>query len=203
MSRVVKNRQIILASKSPWRKRLLKRHGINCVIHVSDYKEVKKHVSPEKLALQNACGKAEIIARHYKNAIIIGVDTIGVLKNKIISKPKNRIDASRMLLLLAGKTHRVVSGLCVIDSKTGKKFTDVAVTRVTFNKIEKKELKKYLDSGQWKGKAGSYAIQGVAKKFVKKIDGDITNVIGIPIGALKSILSDCHPAPLSSRTCSG
>lgn len=138
--------------------------------------------------LFNAIGKAIDIAKHYQNAVIIGVDTIGVFRGKILRKPKNREGAGRMLKQLFGNTHRVVTGLCVIDAKAKKKYSVVVTTKVTFRSVNTAELDAYLDSGQWKGKAGSYAIQGHAKKFVKKIEGDVTNVVGIPIKKLKEIL---------------
>lgn len=182
----------ILASASPWRKRLLKRHGIDARIHISRFEEIKSG-RPEDIVLYNACGKAAAIASHYKghakkNAIIIGVDTIGVLRGKILGKPEGREGARKMLKSMAGTTHRVISGLCVIDMASGKMFKTAVTTKITFNKISESELEKYLDSGHWKGKAGSYAIQGRARKFLKKIDGDVTNVIGLPIPTFKKIL---------------
>lgn len=168
--------------------RLLKRHGIIYKVHVSNFEEKIKHSIPKQLVIHNACGKAYSVAKHYQNAIVIGVDTLGFYKNKIIGKPKNRADAKRMLRMLSGKTHRVISGLCMINTKTGKKFTASVTTKVTFRTIELEELKHYLDSNQWKGKAGAYAIQGRAKSFVEKIDGDITNVIGVPMVVLRRLL---------------
>lgn len=142
------------------------------------------------MVLYNAIGKARDVSRHYKNknAIIIGVDTIGVCKGKILGKPIDRAHAGKMIKMLAGTTHKVISGLCIIDAKSGRQFCAVETTKVTFRKISKAEIEAYLDSNHWKGKAGSYAIQGRAKGFVERIDGDITNVIGIPIGRVKRIL---------------
>lgn len=181
---------IILASRSPWRKRLLKKNGIACRIHISKFKEVLRHVSPRHLVLHNARGKALDVAQHYKNknAVIIGVDTVGVLNGKILGKPKDRAHAKRMIKMLAGTTHKVISGLCVIDAENSKQICAAEITKITFRKVSEMELEKYLDSNHWKGKAGSYAIQGRAKGFVEKIDGDITNVIGIPIEKVKRIL---------------
>lgn len=185
-------KQLVLASASPWRKRLLKKYGIKCRIHISKFKEILKHVSPRHLVLHNATGKALDVAQNYKNvsqnAIIIGVDTVGVLNGKILGKPKDRAHAKRMIKMLAGTTHEVISGLCVIDVKKGKKICSAETTKITFRKVSEAELEKYLDSNHWKGKAGSYAIQGRAKGFVSRIDGDITNVIGIPIERLKKML---------------
>lgn len=180
--------RIILASKSPWRKRLLRKNGIDCRIHISDFKELKDHKSPVKMVLFNAEGKARAVAVHYKDAIIIGVDTIGVIGREIICKPKDKDDARRMLLKILGHTHKVISGVCIIDTKTKKEFKFTAVTKVAFRRAGKKELEDYLNSNHWKGKAGAYAIQGRAKKFLKKMDGELANVIGIPIIVLKKVL---------------
>lgn len=181
---------IILASGSKWRKRLLKRHGIKVKTHASAFDEVRKHISPRKVAILNACGKAREVSSFYKRGVIIGVDTIGIFRGKILGKPKNRNEAKKMLTLILGKTHRVISGLCILHIASGKKYITAVTTKVTFRKISEQELENYLDSKEWKGKAGSYAIQGRAKKFVKKIEGDITNVVGLPIGKLKKILKE-------------
>lgn len=178
-----------MASGSPWRKRLLKKNSIFCKIHVSNFKEKLMHITPRALVMHNAKGKAEAVAKHYKNGIVVGVDTIGVLGNKILGKPKNRADAKKMIKTLSGTTHKVISGLCVVNARSGKKSCASVTTKVTFRKISGAELEKYLDSGHWKGKAGSYAIQGRAKGFVKKIEGDITNVIGLPVKKFKKMLA--------------
>lgn len=133
-------------------------------------------------------GKAREVASRMKNAIVIGVDTIGVLHGKILGKPKNRQEAELMLKKVFGNTHKVITGLCVMNSHNNKMRTAVVATRVTFREVTPRELKDYLDSGEWKGKAGSYAIQGRAKKFVKKIEGDVTNVVGVPMKRLMGLL---------------
>lgn len=179
---------IILASGSLWRKRLLKRNGISLKVHVSDFEEKIVHKSPRELALFNARGKAKSVAAHYSKGIIIGVDTIGVLGRSILLKPRDRADAARMIRALSGRRHRVISGLCVIDVKTGKRIEKAVTTYITFRPVSDEELEKYLNSNHWKGKAGAYAIQGRAKGFVEKIEGDITNVIGLPLPTLKEIL---------------
>lgn len=178
---------LILASGSVWRKRLAKKHGLICKIHVTDFKERKRGLPPDELVLYNAIGKAHAAGKVFPKAIIIGVDTIGVLGKRILCKPKDRADARRMLLALSGTTHEVKSGLCLLDTRTGKEQSTVVTTQITFKKLHTVELEKYLDSGQWQGKAGSYAIQGRAKGFIEKINGDVTNVVGLPIPTLKKL----------------
>lgn len=184
---IIVPKEIVLASSSPWRKRLLKKHGVLARIHVSNFDE-KKTGNPRALVIHNACGKAQSVAKHYKNAIIIGVDTIGVYGKLILGKPTDRAHAKSMIQTLSGKRHRVISGICLIDTSTGKKVSGSAVSYVTFKKLGKEELEKYLDSGHWKGKAGSYAIQGRAKGFVERVEGEISNVVGLPIEYFKKML---------------
>jgi septum formation protein len=213
MSNKVIQREVVLASGSLWRRRLLKKKGIDCKVHVSRFEEQAEPQPPQsgarrgllkikcdrreqhfiigakKLAAHNARGKAESVAKHHKNAIVIGVDTIGVYKNQILGKPADLSAARKMLQTLCGHTHRVISGLHVIDTVSGKHHSEVCITKVTFRKFTPEELEKYLKSNHWKGKAGAYAIQGRAKGFVEEIDGDITNVIGLPIETLQKILA--------------
>lgn len=136
----------------------------------------------------NAEGKARRAAPHHPGAVILGVDTVGVIGKKILGKAKNKKEAAQMLRSLSGTRHRVISGICVLNTRTGKMIKTAETTWVTFRKISAEELGRYLDSGHWKGKAGSYAIQGRAKGFVKKIEGDVTNVVGLPITTLKKML---------------
>lgn len=182
------NKPLILASASPWRRRLLKKHGISVHVHQSLFCERKRHAKPYQLALLNAMGKARSVARIYPRAIIIGVDTIGVLRGKILGKPKDEAHARRMLKSLSGSTHTVISGVCIIVMPGAQEVSKVVRTRVRFRHIHNNELDAYIESGHWKGKAGAYAIQGRAKGFVDRVRGDITNVVGLPIDALKKML---------------
>ncbi len=185
---------LILASGSIWRKRLLKKHGFTVKVIVSDFDEIKKAQNPAFIPFYNAFGKAATVREklvtefkrsHDKTNLthtwIIGVDTIGAHGKKILLKPKNRADARKMLLSLSGTTHYVITGLVLMNAKTGVCYSTVVKTAVTFKDVKNDELERYLNSNQWVGKAGSYAIQGRAKGFVKKIDGDTSNVVGLPI----------------------
>lgn len=177
---------LILASTSLWRKRLLQKHGYRVKSCESGFKEMKGGKDPKKLVLFNARGKAMAVFEQYPTAIIVGVDTVGWFKGKVLEKPKGRREAARMLSGLFGHTHQVITGLCVI--RGAQKIMHAETTRVTFRKVSPLELEAYLDSGEWKGKAGSYAIQGRAKKFVEKIDGELTNVVGLPVKVLEKML---------------
>ena len=181
-------RKIILASKSPRRKKLLKGLKLAFKVHPSAYEEAKNHETPEKTAQMHAIMKARDVAQHYKDAIIIGVDTIGAYKNKVIGKPKNHEEAKEMLKFLNGSTHQVISGLCVIDTKTNKEFSNTTTTEVTFEKMTNKEMNDYLASGEGEDKAASYAIQGLGALFVREIKGDYFNVVGLPVNTLYRLL---------------
>lgn len=187
---------LILASGSIWRKRLLKKHGFTVKVIVSDFDEIKKAQNPAFIPFYNAFGKASTVRekiisdiqsheqkknKSFTHTWIIGVDTIGAHGKKILLKAKDKADARRMLLSLSGTTHYVITGLVLMNAQTGISYSTVVKTAVTFKDVQKDELERYLDSNQWVGKAGSYAIQGRAKGFVKKIDGDTSNVVGLPI----------------------
>jgi len=181
-------KKIILASLSPRRKELLAAVGLKFEIHPSSFEEKETHISPAHLALHNAIGKAEDIAKKHKNAIVIGVDTVVAYKKHIIGKPKNKKDAKRILELLNGTTHRVVSGICVIDTEKNKMYTDTEITHIEMDQITDKEIAAYIRHGEGTDKAAGYAIQGIGGLFIKKIRGDYFNVVGLPMHKLKKIL---------------
>lgn len=190
--------KLILASGSIWRKRLLKKYGYTFETLITDFDELKSGRIPLAIALYNAFGKATVASEMYrlKNAnirpgevVVIGVDTIGVLGKKILCKPFDRADANKMLQSLSGKAHSVISGLVLLDIGSGYSVSAAVKTDITFKKITHDELQKYLDSNQWKGKAGAYAVQGRARGFVKNIAGDVTNVIGLPMQEFEYLLT--------------
>lgn len=186
---------IILASKSPRRKDLLQSIGLNFEIHPSNFEEKSVHLTPKKLVLHNAKGKAEEIAKHHKNAIIIGVDTVGAYKEHILNKPKNKADAKRMLKTLSGTTHKVVSGIHIIDTETGKSLSGTETTLVTMDKLKDEEIDDYINSEEGADKAASYAIQGRGSLYIKKISGDYFNVVGLPIYRLREMLEKLGVKP--------
>ncbi|MDP4011777.1 MAG: Maf family protein [Candidatus Roizmanbacteria bacterium] len=184
----IANKKIILASLSPRRKELLSAVGLKFEIIPSNFEEKETHINPAHLALHNAIGKAEDVARMIQNAIVIGVDTVVAYKKHIIGKPKNASDAKRILNLLNGTTHRVVSAICVIDTAENKMYTDTEVTYIEMDNITKKEIDAYIRHGEGTDKAAGYAIQGIGGLFIKKIRGDYFNVVGLPMHKLKKIL---------------
>ena len=182
-------KKVILASASPRRKKLLKKLFKSFVVKPSHFDESKiRAKSPEAFAEKAAFSKAQDVALKNTNAIIIGADTIVVLGKKILGKPKNKADATKMLESLSGKTHRVITGLAVIDTRTSKTYADFEVTKVKIKKVAAKTIKAYVDSGKPLDKAGAYGIQEIEKEFGIKIAGDYNNVVGLPIKTLEKLL---------------
>ncbi len=181
-------KRLILASKSPRRKLLMTQMGLKFKIHTSSFEEKSTHLTPEKLALYNATGKAREVAKKYKKEIVIGADTVVFCKDQQMNKPKNKKDAKRMLKLLSGKTHKVISAICLIDTYKNKEIKKIETTFVTMNKITEEDMENYIKSGEGEDKAGGYAIQGKGALFVEKIEGDYFNVVGLPIFLLGKLL---------------
>ena len=182
---------IILASGSPRRHELLKKLCSNFKIQVSDAIEAQNDLSPINLAVQNAKIKAQDIFNKNLGAIVIGADTIVVLNGKIFGKPKNSADAEQMLAQLANNRHEVISGIAIIRAD-GKVFTDYDITEVFFGDMMPDEIKNYVATGEPLDKSGSYALQGGATKFIRKINGDWSNVVGLPVYRLKKLAESAN-----------
>lgn len=189
--------QIVLASKSPRRIELLKEIGLKFVTFdpgfeektgLEDEAEDKK--SAKEIALHNAIGKAKNASTHFKNSIIIGVDTVGESHGHILGKPKDREDACRLIRLISGTTHKVVSAVCLINTVSGKTISATSETLVTMEKMDEEEIRQYVDSGEGDDKAAAYAIQGKGALYIEKINGDYFNVVGLPIYTLKKLLKE-------------
>ena len=176
---------VILASHSPRRHELLKKLCKNFVVEDSDVKEVQQAESPKILAVENAKLKAQSVAAKHPEAIVIGADTIVVLNGEIFGKPDGVKGAEQMLAQLAGKKHEVITGLAICAG--GKTFTDFDVTEVYFGDMTAEEIKNYVATGEPLDKSGSYALQGGATKFIEKIHGDWSNVVGLPVYRLKKL----------------
>jgi septum formation protein len=184
-------RTIILASASPRRKELLEKIALTFKVEPSDFHEdLTSGVKPEELVIDISRGKARAVAAKYPDALIIAADTIGVIRGRIFGKPINALEAVKMLAMLSGKSHRVITGLTVLDSKTQKLISKTVETRVYFKKLSVAEISRYVASGEPLDKAGAYAIQGLGSLLVEKIHGDYYNVMGLPLNALSQILQE-------------
>jgi len=183
--------KIILASTSPRRLELLRGLGLKVKVIGSRVRESKFNISdPEKLAKTLALTKAQEVARRMKSGLIIGADTIVVLKGKILGKPNDEEEAKSMLRKLSGRTHEVLTGLAVIHAPSGKTRVDFVRTKVKFRKLVEEEIASYVATGKPFDKAGAYAIQEKAGLFVEKIYGCYFNVVGLPLARLAEILKE-------------
>jgi len=185
-------KKIVLASKSPRKKELLKQFGIKFTVDVSNIEEkVNPKLEPKQVAKQLSLIKAKDVARRHEDAIIIAADTFVVLDNEIIGKPKSEGDAKKILKKLSNKPHLVMTGFTVIDTKTGRTITKSVETKVYFKKLTTNEIDNYVKSGEPLDKAGAYGIQDdFGAVFVKKINGCYYNVVGLPLAKLYNSLME-------------
>lgn len=182
-------RKIILASASPRRKEILEATGLKFSIDAGDYEEdMNLKLKPHQLAKFLSSEKAGIIAVKHTNALVIAADTFIVFKDILLGKPNTREEALRMLTLLNGKSHSVITGFTIIDTNTKKKLSRSVETRVYFRKMTASEIEAYIKTGEPLDKAGAYAIQGIGAVIVKKIEGDYFNVMGLPLSSLTEAL---------------
>lgn len=175
--------KIILASKSPRRHELLKKIINDFEIVASDFDErnIEFLGDPFDYVKKLAYSKALEIAKENKDSLVIGMDTIVYLENEILHKPINEDDARNMMKKMANKEHLVVTGVCLLSINNNIEVIDYEKTLVKFSCISDQELDRYIEKQDFWGKAGSYAIQGEASKFIEKINGDFYNVVGLPI----------------------
>jgi septum formation protein len=182
---------IILASNSSRRKELLRQIDLDFSIDPSDVDErVLPNEVPEGYALRVALDKARLAAARAVAGIVIAADTIVVVDDEILGKPEDASDAERMLKMLSGKVHRVITGLVVMDAATGKTVTRTSITRVWFRRLGQQEIVSYIATGEPLDKAGAYGIQERGALLVDKIDGCYYNVVGLPLSLLGKLLRD-------------
>jgi nucleoside triphosphate pyrophosphatase len=172
---------LVLASRSPQRREILQQLGVAFVERPVDVVEEDDGV-PEVVASENALRKA-LAAGAREGEIVLGVDTLVATELEIWGKPPNADAAAETLRRLAGRTHRVVSGVALVRA-TGDVQAATASTAVTFRPIDDGLLEWYIASGEWDGRAGAYAIQGRGAALVERIDGDYLNVVGLPVATL-------------------
>lgn len=180
---------LVLASGSPRRKQLLERAGLSFRVVESRYQEdLSLDLRPHELARALSRGKAKEVARRVTNAVVIAADTILVLDQKILGKPRSREEAAIMLGELSGRVHSVITGFTVMDSDTGKEVSESVETRVWFKSLTEDDIRSYVNTGEPLDKAGAYAIQGKGASLVETIEGDYHNVVGLPLNAVLQVL---------------
>jgi septum formation protein len=188
--------RLTLASTSPQRRAILEQLEIPFEVVAPTYVEYDPpDVDPVELVRGHAEGKAR--SAHTDGRITLGVDTTVVLDGRIYGKASGSADATRMLEELSGRTHTVVSGLCLLGA--GDDVVTHERTAVTFRRLSPEVVSGYVASGEWEGRAGAYAIQGLGGRLVERIDGDYSNVVGLPASLLVSILERGAPKLLQTR----
>ncbi len=186
--------RLVLASASPRRRKLLADAGYEFSVIESPYVEdMTLTLDPVELARVIAEGKAR--AMHMPDAVVLAADTIVVIGASVLGKPRDDADATRMLEMLGGAEHEVITGYAVLE---GDKMASGAVaTKVRFRPLNEAEIAAYVVTGEPIGKAGAYAIQGGAAAFVKSIDGPLDNVIGLPVNEVSAALREYGIVPVT------
>jgi septum formation protein len=171
--------ELVLASQSPRRRELLTTAGFSFTVRVRPVEEVRRAgEAPESYVRRLAESKAEA-SWIGADEIVLGADTVVVLDQDVLEKPVDLADARRMLMLLSGREHTVITGICLRYAQG--RIVDHVSTAVRFLSLSPAEIDAYVASGEPTDKAGAYAIQGLASKFVDRIDGDFFNVVGLPV----------------------
>ncbi len=171
---------LVLASRSPQRKAILEQLGVAFTVRVADIRE-RADGPAEEVAAENARRKA-LGVEATPGELILGVDTVVATEGRLWGKPADERAAHEALRALAGGTHRVVSGMALV--RGGRVREATAVTRVTFRALSDDAIARYVDTGEWRERAGGYAIQGRGGALVRSIEGDYLNVVGLPVAAL-------------------
>jgi septum formation protein len=193
---------LVLASASPRRQELLRNAGIPFTVQPADIDEAPlAGESPRLCAERLAREKAIAVFQRQPTQVVLGADTIVVVDNAILGKPRDHDDAARMLRLLSGRTHEVITGVCLIHPSrddlgltagTQKPELESASdsTLVTMRQLSENEIRDYIATGEPMDKAGAYAIQGIASRWIPRIEGDYSNVVGVPVALVYAILTE-------------
>jgi septum formation protein len=187
----VKTPKIILASASPRRAELLRSDAIPFTVDAANIsEEAHPGERPVEYAERLAREKAELVATRNPGKLVLGADTIVVVDDEILGKPRDKADATRMLRMLSGRAHEVITGVCVALLETGNRKLETSSERTTvyFAPLSPAEIEAYVATGEPMDKAGAYAIQGIASRWVSKIEGDYANVVGLPVALVWKML---------------
>jgi septum formation protein len=175
---------LVLASSSPQRRAILERLGVAFTVRPSGVEELERG-DPEEVARENALRKARAVRRGGEPEAVLGVDTLVALEGVIYGKPRDESHARETLCSLSGSTHVVISGLALLQA--GQEQVRVARTAVTFRTLSGAMIDWYVARGEWRGRAGAYAIQGAGAALVRSVEGDYENVVGLPVADLLDV----------------
>jgi septum formation protein len=180
---------IVLASASPRRQELLKNAGIEFVVKPANIPEVRhRGEAPKAFAERMAKEKARAVWAMNQNAYVLGADTIVVVDDVVLGKPEDEHDAARMLRLLSGRKHQVITGVCLIGTDFEDARSETTVVHVSA--LADTDIRGYVATGEPMDKAGAYAIQGAASRWISKIEGDYSNVVGLPVALVLQLLRE-------------
>ncbi len=192
---------LVLASASPRRQELLRNAGIEFAVQPANIPEIRlpsespkefaERMAKEKAsAIWNDAGSAHPLQRAHRGGAttVLGADTVVAVEDQVLGKPRDSEDAVRMLRLLSGRKHSVITGVCLLADG----FEDIRseTTAVYFSELSEPEIRSYVDSGETMDKAGAYAIQGLASRWISKIEGDYNNVVGLPVDLVLRMLRE-------------
>jgi septum formation protein len=180
---------LVLASASPRRQELLRNAGFEFAVQPANIpEELREGEQPKTFAERLAREKAEAVFQQRPNDIVLGADTIVIVEDEILGKPRDDADAERMLKLLCGRTHEVTTGVCIV----GAAFCDVRseTTSVTMAPLSDEEIRSYVETREPFDKAGAYGIQGIASRWISRIEGDYFNVVGLPVSLVYRMLHE-------------
>lgn len=180
---------LVLASASPRRKEILQNAGIPFIVHAADIPEIPdENETPKAYSERLAYEKAKTVSTQQPNNWILGADTIVIVENAILGKPCDKADAVRMLRLLADNTHVVMTAVCLVSPGNTTSDLRTETTRVVMEKISDAAIQEYVETGEPMDKAGAYAIQGRASRWISRIEGDYFNVVGLPVSLVYRML---------------
>ncbi|MGO9126688.1 MAG: Maf family protein [Terriglobales bacterium] len=183
---------LVLASASPRRQELLRNAGIEFVAHPANLPEVPHDGElPRRFAERMAKEKALAVLALRPNDLVLGADTVVVVDSEILGKPRDAADAARMLRLLSGRRHEVVTGVCIAGFKLNEN-TNSETTLVTMSVLSDDDIRSYIATGEPMDKAGAYAIQGMASRWISRIEGDYFNVVGLPVALVWKMLKEAQ-----------